>query len=162
MSCRGSYDYLVSVYVSYCFFSSRRRHTRCALVTGVQTCALPISIVAALGKLKVKPGKRTGSDHAGSHAGHDHGAGDHAGHDHGPGGHAEGAEKHGPGDGHDHAHANFLGPNTELIVAPACGALLAIGVSIAQLVAGGPDWLPTAFSVGAHVFGGFFPPRDAI
>src|SRR3546814_12573231 len=25
----------------YC--SSRRRHTRCALVTGVQTCALPIS-----------------------------------------------------------------------------------------------------------------------
>src|SRR3546814_14603049 len=30
---------------SYCvhfFFSSRRRHTRCALVTGVQTCALPI------------------------------------------------------------------------------------------------------------------------
>src|SRR3546814_2969161 len=33
--------------VVYClsvlfFFSSRRRHTRCALVTGVQTCALPI------------------------------------------------------------------------------------------------------------------------
>src|SRR3546814_6596676 len=28
------------------FFSSRRRHTRCALVTGVQTCALPISNVA--------------------------------------------------------------------------------------------------------------------
>src|SRR3546814_5435249 len=26
-----------------CCFSSRRRHTRCALVTGVQTCALPIS-----------------------------------------------------------------------------------------------------------------------
>src|SRR3546814_8829168 len=25
------------------FFSSRRRHTRCALLTGVQTCALPIS-----------------------------------------------------------------------------------------------------------------------
>src|SRR3546814_3757129 len=30
-------------YVSFVFFlSSRRRHTRCALVTGVQTCALPI------------------------------------------------------------------------------------------------------------------------
>src|SRR3546814_1843522 len=29
------------------FFSSRRRHTRCALVTGVQTCALPISLVPA-------------------------------------------------------------------------------------------------------------------
>src|SRR3546814_4542059 len=32
-----------------CFFvfSSRRRHTRCALVTGVQTCALPISGMTA-------------------------------------------------------------------------------------------------------------------
>src|SRR3546814_1909306 len=30
-------------FFSFCFFfSSRRRHTRCALVTGVQTCALPI------------------------------------------------------------------------------------------------------------------------
>src|SRR3546814_9145192 len=29
------------LFVSF-FFSSRRRHTRCALVTGVQTCALPI------------------------------------------------------------------------------------------------------------------------
>src|SRR3546814_2683629 len=28
--------------VSLFFLSSRRRHTRCALVTGVQTCALPI------------------------------------------------------------------------------------------------------------------------
>src|SRR3546814_3958591 len=27
------------------FFSSRRRHTRCALVTGVQTCALPIYVL---------------------------------------------------------------------------------------------------------------------
>src|SRR3546814_3300539 len=34
------YLYYVS---SVFFFSSRRRHTRCALVTGVQTCALPIS-----------------------------------------------------------------------------------------------------------------------
>src|SRR3546814_3019645 len=30
------------------FFSSRRRHTRCALVTGVQTCALPISAKAGI------------------------------------------------------------------------------------------------------------------
>src|SRR3546814_1002228 len=29
------------------FFSSRRRHTRCALVTGVQTCALPICVSLA-------------------------------------------------------------------------------------------------------------------
>src|SRR3546814_4427805 len=34
--------YLLGDY-NICFFSSRRRHTRCALVTGVQTCALPIS-----------------------------------------------------------------------------------------------------------------------
>src|SRR3546814_9866769 len=34
------------------FFSSRRRHTRCALVTGVQTCALPISIVLAVAALE--------------------------------------------------------------------------------------------------------------
>src|SRR3546814_5650316 len=27
------------------FFSSRRRHTRCALVTGVHTCALPIFLI---------------------------------------------------------------------------------------------------------------------
>src|SRR3546814_3061932 len=35
------------IYVTmfYFFFSSRRRHTRCALVTGVQTCALPIYLV---------------------------------------------------------------------------------------------------------------------
>src|SRR3546814_8959694 len=32
------------------FFSSRRRHTRCALVTGVQTCALPISVDLAEGR----------------------------------------------------------------------------------------------------------------
>src|SRR3546814_9976063 len=35
-------------YFVFFFFSSRRRHTRCALVTGVQTCALPIWFAAAL------------------------------------------------------------------------------------------------------------------
>src|SRR3546814_14023774 len=46
------------------FFSSRRRHTRCALVTGVQTCALPIyevsgEIVATgAGVERVKTGDR--------------------------------------------------------------------------------------------------------
>src|SRR3546814_10798852 len=30
------------MFICMFFFSSRRRHTRCALVTGVQTCALPI------------------------------------------------------------------------------------------------------------------------
>src|SRR3546814_5210238 len=33
------------MFVLVFFVSSRRRHTRCALVTGVQTCALPISSV---------------------------------------------------------------------------------------------------------------------
>src|SRR3546814_7532691 len=33
-----------SLLVCFFFFSSRRRHTRCALVTGVQTCALQISV----------------------------------------------------------------------------------------------------------------------
>src|SRR3546814_8386205 len=35
------------------FFSSRRRHTICALVTGVQTCALPISDRACVGSTRV-------------------------------------------------------------------------------------------------------------
>src|SRR3546814_12492117 len=41
------------------FFSSRRRHTRCALVTGVQTCALPICFVRADSQptLKSAPGR---------------------------------------------------------------------------------------------------------
>src|SRR3546814_18935637 len=34
--------FLCVMYILCFFFSSRRRHTRCALVTGVQTCALPI------------------------------------------------------------------------------------------------------------------------
>src|SRR3546814_17405828 len=49
------------------FFSSRRRHTRCALVTGVQTCALPIFGLrilarrdgcAQLGRLRPRVGQR--------------------------------------------------------------------------------------------------------
>src|SRR3546814_5278205 len=38
--------YLFASDIYVFFFSSRRRHTRCALVTGVQTCALPISRLA--------------------------------------------------------------------------------------------------------------------
>src|SRR3546814_4497163 len=36
------------MFVCVFFFSSRRRHTRCALVTGVQTCALPILVFPEL------------------------------------------------------------------------------------------------------------------
>src|SRR3546814_981705 len=35
---------IIRYVVCFFFFSSRRRHTRCALVTGVQTCALPICL----------------------------------------------------------------------------------------------------------------------
>src|SRR3546814_7989756 len=38
----------------FLFFSSRRRHTRCALVTGVQTCALPI--LGTIGSYEVGAG----------------------------------------------------------------------------------------------------------
>src|SRR3546814_20991247 len=52
------------------FFSSRRRHTRCELVTGVQTCALPISAVeenpllelADEGEPELEPTAETGGD----------------------------------------------------------------------------------------------------
>src|SRR3546814_1244324 len=40
----------------YLFLSSRRRHTRCALVTGVQTCALPI--LAGVQEVGVGIGRR--------------------------------------------------------------------------------------------------------
>src|SRR3546814_9656710 len=43
LSCIGVLVVFVLVFCFF-FFSSRRRHTRCALVTGVQTCALPISL----------------------------------------------------------------------------------------------------------------------
>src|SRR3546814_6157496 len=42
--------------ILYFFFSSRRRHTRCALVTGVQTCALPIFLGALDGEVEERPG----------------------------------------------------------------------------------------------------------
>src|SRR3546814_1887201 len=56
------------------FFSRRRRHTRCALVTGVQTCALPIlpagPVAVALGingredRINDVPGELTRSGNA--------------------------------------------------------------------------------------------------
>src|SRR3546814_9688279 len=75
-----------SYFVCFCFFvfSSRRRHTICALVTGVQTCALPICHWTPEGnamKLKMKTlpvliagsvallAASVGAIYAGSHAG---------------------------------------------------------------------------------------------
>src|SRR3546814_8424186 len=47
------------------FFSSRRRHTRCALVTGVQTCALPICDKIPLGVTGRAPGARSADEEGG-------------------------------------------------------------------------------------------------
>src|SRR3546814_6935476 len=44
------------------FFSSRRRHTRCALVTGVQTCALPIFVAIFIQQLGIIGNKREAGD----------------------------------------------------------------------------------------------------
>src|SRR3546814_1512301 len=41
-------------------FSSRRRHTICAVVTGVQTCALPISIHYKLSSVGARVSHDTG------------------------------------------------------------------------------------------------------
>src|SRR3546814_8074699 len=56
--------YYVGVF--FVFFSSRRRHTRCALVTGVQTCALPIltKAPAGAGVLLVTPASTDVVGHA--------------------------------------------------------------------------------------------------
>src|SRR3546814_3865810 len=37
----------------YLFVSSRRQHTRCALVTGVQTCALPICLLVEIASASI-------------------------------------------------------------------------------------------------------------
>src|SRR3546814_8633930 len=42
LSCASCHILLLFSILDFFFFSSRRRHTSCALVTGVQTCALPI------------------------------------------------------------------------------------------------------------------------
>ncbi len=148
-------------------------HERRARTVGETLCAIPGVLQAdasATGTLRVEFDRERVSEGAivdamkslGLSRTGQAGGDDHAGHDHGPGAHAGGEEKHGPGDGHDHSHANFLGPNTELIFALACGALLGVGFAIERLVAGAPGWLPTACYIAAYVFGGFFTLREAI
>src|SRR3546814_9398491 len=56
--------YAAFAFVVFFFFSSRRRHTRCALVTGVQTCALPI--LEAWNRVALAPLLRSGRGAAGS------------------------------------------------------------------------------------------------
>src|SRR3546814_7473930 len=54
-----SSDGLQNAFMCVLFLSSRRRHTRCALVTGVQTCALPIcQLDRETGRLIADPAER--------------------------------------------------------------------------------------------------------
>src|SRR3546814_3837643 len=56
--------YSILYFVCVFFFSSRRRHTSCALVTGVQTCALPIylTLTGAVTYLETRIREYTGYD----------------------------------------------------------------------------------------------------
>ena len=77
--------------------------------------------------------------------------------------HASGEKHtHAPGDGHDHAHGQILGPNTELIFALTCGALLIAGYLIGKFAPAVPGWLPLACYVAAYFFGGAYTLREAI
>src|SRR3546814_2828776 len=55
------YFLILFVFFIVFFFSIRRRHTRCALVTGVQTCALPILCHDQGIRSHASPAQRTGS-----------------------------------------------------------------------------------------------------
>src|SRR3546814_173690 len=59
---------IVFGYVCLFFFSSRRRHTRCALVTGVQTCALPISKRVIVSQMHRSPGVLFDHDRGKTHS----------------------------------------------------------------------------------------------
>src|SRR3546814_7492951 len=55
---------LLQSILAFFFFSSRRRHTRCSLVTGVQTCALPICLRRSRRRLRhVQRSLRLGARH---------------------------------------------------------------------------------------------------
>lgn len=82
----------------------------------------------------------------------------HAGHDHDEHGHAH-VRKDG---GHAHTHGGLFGPNTELIFALACGALLAVGFGVEKLAPTAPGWLPLSCYIAAYFFGGFYTLREAI
>lgn len=75
--------------------------------------------------------------------------------------HLHAADKGPEAGDHDH-DAAFLGPNTELIFALACGAALAIGFSVEKLVLSAPSWLPTTLYILAYGLGGFFTVREAV
>src|SRR3546814_4411449 len=68
------------IWCCFFFFSSRRRHTRCALVTGVQTCALPISVASPADRsVRHQDGKRRLRHHRAGSTGDDELADPHMG-----------------------------------------------------------------------------------
>jgi Cd2+/Zn2+-exporting ATPase len=116
-------------------------------------------IIQALGRLKVSISEQLSVDAPHAHA---HASPTLATASSEPAGHQPGdGHDHGSGDDHDHSHANFLGQNTELIFALACGAVLALGYFIEKAMPAVPDWGPTGFYVAAYIFGGFFTLREA-
>src|SRR3546814_5272873 len=113
------------------FFSSRRRHTRCALVTGVQTCALPIfgeaTIVAIIGlAVNVVSAALLAGGH---HHGHDH--------------------EHGPS--HAHGKDNNLRSAYMHVLADALTSILAIAALLAGRYLGWVWMDPMMGIVGAIV-----------
>ncbi|RYZ24067.1 MAG: heavy metal translocating P-type ATPase [Chitinophagaceae bacterium] len=63
--------------------------------------------------------------------------------------------------GHDHAQDGIFGERTELIFAIICGVLLGIGFAV-SLFKGLSPFLSIGFYIGAYLFGGFYPTREAI
>src|SRR3546814_6280502 len=62
LACLPLFVVIFAILFFGCFFSSRRRHTRCALVTGVQTCALPICRGAPACAARLGAGRGVGAD----------------------------------------------------------------------------------------------------
>ncbi|MGB3318033.1 MAG: heavy metal translocating P-type ATPase [Sphingopyxis granuli] len=81
---------------------------------------------------------------------------DHAGHDHGNHAAAESNS-----DDHEHIHGGIFGPNTELIFALLCGAILATGFAIEKLTTF-LAWISLVCYLAAYVLGGWFTLREAI
>jgi Cd2+/Zn2+-exporting ATPase len=76
--------------------------------------------------------------HKGSHEGHDH-----------------------EGEGHDLAHGNVFGKNTELLFSISCGVLLGIGFGLSY-VNSIPSAVSFVFYAIAYFFGGFFTAKEAV
>ena len=68
---------------------------------------------------------------------------------------------HGEDAAGDHAHGDFLGPNTELIFVILCGATLATGWALDAFTAVAP-WIPRSLLVGSYGFGAWFTVREAV